>query len=130
MISPVHSQDVPHKLLEGGQDLFEFDVTRSDVLNPRQKKSNFIEREKICSCSAIRLRLGDEVAGALFINFRQPHVFSEDERRLIQSFSAVAAVAMLSPIPREEDVRLWMGSVPEASLQRSTLAAQSNLSVA
>ena len=54
----------------------------------------FIERENVQASGYVRLTFGNEVMGILFVNYRQPHVFSDDEQRAVQLFANQAAIAI------------------------------------
>jgi GAF domain-containing protein len=58
------------------------------------RQGNFQQRESICSTAAARLKVGDELVGALFINFRQPQPFDGPQTLLIEGLSHFAAIAI------------------------------------
>ncbi len=55
---------------------------------------SFPERESIQSFIGIRLETQDERVGALFVNFRSEHYFTEDEILAIRTFATQAAIAI------------------------------------
>jgi GAF domain-containing protein len=54
----------------------------------------FVEEEGIQSAAAVLLRLGAEVIGVLFVNYRHVHSFSTYEKRFIETLASTAAVAL------------------------------------
>jgi GAF domain-containing protein len=54
----------------------------------------FSEREGIQASGYVRLTVGGEVVGILFVNYRQAHRFSEDEQRAVRLFANQAAMAI------------------------------------
>jgi GAF domain-containing protein len=57
-------------------------------------QGNFKEREKIRSAAVVPLRVGDEVVGVLFANFRQPQRFDSTQKLLIEGLAHYAAIAI------------------------------------
>jgi GAF domain-containing protein len=57
-------------------------------------KGNFQQREGVRSTAATRLRVGDEVVGVLFVNFRQPQLFDGPQELLVEGLSHFAAIAI------------------------------------
>jgi GAF domain-containing protein len=58
------------------------------------RQGNFQEREQIRSTAAIRLRVSEETAGVLFINFRQSQRFDATEKLFIEGLALYAAIAI------------------------------------
>jgi GAF domain-containing protein/CheY-like chemotaxis protein len=56
--------------------------------------SPFIRREGIQAFAGVRLDFGVEPVGVLFVNFRSPHHFRQDEIEAVQLFANLAAVAI------------------------------------
>lgn len=56
--------------------------------------AGFLQREAIQSFIGIRLETQAEWVGALFVNFRSEHYFTEDEILAIQAFATQAAIAI------------------------------------
>jgi hypothetical protein len=59
-----------------------------------QKDDSFFVREKIISSAAVPLTIGDNVIGVLFVNYRTPQSFTDEQRRLIELFANQAAIAI------------------------------------
>jgi GAF domain-containing protein len=58
------------------------------------RESPFIVREGIQAFAGVRLDFGPEPVGVLFVNFRNPHHFTDDQMEIIQLFANQAAVAI------------------------------------
>jgi GAF domain-containing protein/ActR/RegA family two-component response regulator len=69
-----------------------YDAAQED---PRLLQHSFINREGIEAFVGIRLEATDPV-GILFVNYRRPHAWAEDEIALIDLFAGQAAVAILN----------------------------------
>lgn len=54
--------------------------------------SRFVFREGIISSAGIILKVGQEIVGVMFINYRTPHKFDEDERKIIENYTSYIAV--------------------------------------
>jgi GAF domain-containing protein len=63
--------------------------------DPRLLQHNFIKRERIEAFVGIRLEATDPV-GILFVNYRRPHTWVDDELALIDLFAGQAAVAIFN----------------------------------
>jgi len=59
-----------------------------------QKDDSFVVREKIISSAAVPLTIGDDAVGVLFVNYRTPQTFTNEQRRLIELFANQAALAI------------------------------------
>lgn len=93
--------DAPALLVRGGKDLFVGDgenLEEHPVLGrPRRRLGGgqvFVVRESIQSCAAILPRLSGEIMGVLFINYRRPHHFSDDEKQIIHALASATAIAI------------------------------------
>ena len=58
------------------------------------RESKFVAREGIQAFAAVRLDFGPEPVGVLFVNFRKPHNFTQDELEIIRLLANQAAVAI------------------------------------
>ncbi len=65
-----------------------------DVLNDELLKGRFVQTEGVRSALGIRLRAGERLVGVMFINYRTPHRFTEDEIQDALQFANQAAVAI------------------------------------
>lgn len=76
-------------------DLLEpFRLDAQNAPDPDFFKGNFSQKEKVRSALAILLHAGGRRVGALFINYRTPHSFEEDELNDAKLFADQAAVAI------------------------------------
>lgn len=87
------------------------DIEREDPQIPLT--SPFIAREGIKAFMGLSLKFGDDTVGLLYVDFRKPHRFSEEEKRLIRLLGQQAALAVsnswtyrLASIRAEAVVRL------------------------
>jgi len=79
-------------IVAGGTLLIVPDVDKHP--DARIKGSRFLQRENIQAFAGLPLRVGQEPVGILFINFREPHDFTQDEQDTIKIFANQAAVAI------------------------------------
>jgi transcriptional regulator with GAF, ATPase, and Fis domain len=68
------------------------DIEREEPQMP--KESTFIAREGIQAFMGLSLRIGDNILGILYVDYRQPHSFPEGERRIIRLIGQQAAMAI------------------------------------
>ena len=96
----VDQETAPWQLVNGGKNIYEIDSINHPVFNRAVRKmasrrgSPFVVREGIKSSAGVRLKVGEETLGAMFINYRRPHDFSEEERITIEILASAAAVAI------------------------------------
>lgn len=79
------------------------DSLRDRIMNPPRppgKGPGFVERESIKSSAGLLLKVGEEIVGAMFVNYRSSHEFGDEEKRIIETFANSAAIAM-------QDARQW-----------------------
>lgn len=62
--------------------------------NNEKRRGNFEVREKVASTVALPLKVGEQSVGVLFINFRQPHLFSGIHQQFISGLANYAAIAI------------------------------------
>ncbi len=65
---------------------------------PWELPGHFVYREGIQSSAAIVLKVGQEIVGVMFINYRVPHEFNRDERQIIEIFASYIAIAIQNVI--------------------------------
>ena len=94
-------RSVIRKLLEYGSSRFAFCSTKDPILGAGE----FAAREGIESSAGILLKVGEEVVGILFANYRSPHHFSREEKQAAELFAYQAAVAIRNAQLYEETVR-------------------------
>lgn len=79
------------------------DSLRDRIMNPARppgKGPGFGEREGIKSSAGLLLKFGEEIVGAMFVNYRFSHQFDDEEKRVIETFANSAAIAL-------RDARQW-----------------------
>ena len=100
--------DILSQLIENGESFFEPDVTSHPILGKSREDGNprFAVREGIRSCAALILKLEEskEVVGLLFVNFRSPHYFSVEERRVMYALARSAGLAIRTARLHKADV--------------------------
>jgi GAF domain-containing protein len=75
---------------------YEKDVERYPFLvqGPGAFKGAFRDVADIRACLGLRLQAGGEKVGVLFVNYPEPHRFSEEEQRIAKLFAGQAALAI------------------------------------
>jgi GAF domain-containing protein len=61
---------------------------------PELLQDSFIAREGVRAFMGTALKIGEEALGVLYVNFRRPHPFTQDEQDIIQLLSHQAAIAI------------------------------------
>ena len=61
---------------------------------PELLQDSFIAREGVRAFMGTALKIGEEALGVLYVNFRRPHPFTQDEQDIIQLLSHQAALAI------------------------------------
>jgi len=65
-----------------------------DAQNDTVMARGFTQREEIQSSAGFSLRVGGEPVGAMFVNYRKPHWFTEGEKNIFTLFAQSAAIAI------------------------------------
>jgi GAF domain-containing protein len=91
--------DVPYKILEEEDNVLADDSVREERLRrsgPKRPdgREPFVVRERIKSSAGIKLKVGAEIVGLMFINYRRKHNFDEDEKKVILTLASSAAIAI------------------------------------
>ena len=73
-----------------------------DAPEDRLLQGGFVKNEKVRSSLGVQLRFGAERVGVMFINYRTPHRFTEDEINNALQFANQAAVAIWNAQLHEE----------------------------
>jgi GAF domain-containing protein len=107
MRTEVQEQDIQWIMVHDRQRVpvgFYDDVRRGAQLQaPRvdaRQNQRFVDREQVRSMAALLLPHraasdpGEEIVGVLFANYRTPHSFNSDERKLLAAFADYAAIAI------------------------------------
>lgn len=77
----------------------------------KRDKARFVKREKIRSCAVLVLRSRGEMVGLLFVNFRQLHNFSGEEKRAMDALSASAALAIRNARLHRDDLNRLLAAM-------------------
>jgi signal transduction histidine kinase len=100
MHTEIDKHDAPSLLVQKGKNVYASESARNHIFNktarklPADKAIPFVIREGIRSSAGILLKVGKEIVGVLFINYRRPHNFSQEERFIIDTLASAAAVAV------------------------------------
>jgi nitrogen-specific signal transduction histidine kinase len=85
----IRKNDVPSKLLKHG-----INGSPQFLESPVFKDSSFTKREEIKSAVGILLKVEKEVVGAMFINYRWSHYFSDINKESLKGLSSSSATAI------------------------------------
>jgi len=101
MRTQIYADDVPWKIIEQGESRYFLDSEHDDFLIGKvpardglPERPRFAVREGIKSLAALVLRAGREIVGIMFVNYRSNHEFTEDEKRILETFGNYAAIAI------------------------------------
>ncbi|MCP5003840.1 MAG: GAF domain-containing protein [Planctomycetes bacterium] len=95
MNTSIRSKDVLYKILQLGDSHYSNDAVNDRIMYNNIKKDNsFVVREKIIASAGLPLRISDKTVGILFVNYRTPHQFNHDERKMAKIFANQAAIAI------------------------------------
>ncbi|WP_299023987.1 GAF domain-containing protein [uncultured Thermanaerothrix sp.] len=81
------------KILKGGDNSH---FTSGEASQDPLLAGGFVRREGIKASGFVRLRIGREIAGVLFVNLRVPHEFDSEEREFINLLANQASIAILN----------------------------------
>jgi GAF domain-containing protein len=95
-----------------------------DVLRHRQPDlatsllngvARFVEREAIESCAVLVLRPSElsEISGLLFVNYRHPHQFSNEEKMAMDALATSAALAIRNARLHKDDLDKQLGAMSQ-----------------
>lgn len=93
---PLALKDHPRKEGLGAYLVSQKELVRNDIEReqPDMLKSPFITREGIKAFMGIALELASRVLGILYVDFRAPHLFTDEEKDTIRLFAHQAALAI------------------------------------
>jgi GAF domain-containing protein len=93
-----HSLGVPSWLVAQECNLY------ADVLQDYEifQNSHFDKQERIQSVAGVKLVVGNEVVGVLFINYRRHQKFSDEEQQFIETLASHAAIAIKNRRSRDQ----------------------------
>ncbi len=83
------SSKAAERVVASGKPHFSDDTLSHEIL-----RSDFAKREKIVAAAGLPLKVGRDVLGVVFVNYREPHHFTSDEQDIIQMFANDAAIAI------------------------------------
>lgn len=87
-------------------------IFSDDAENDSRMSRGFILWHKVKSSAGFPLKIGDEVMGVLFVNYRNPYKFLESDRELLSLFASQAALAIKNArLFREEQRRVIMAQI-------------------
>ncbi|MDE3088567.1 MAG: GAF domain-containing protein, partial [Chloroflexota bacterium] len=66
------------------------------------EEGSFLHRERVRSFAGLGLYVGDEPVGVLFVNFRRPHTFMDDELNTLQILASQATTALKNTLLHQE----------------------------
>jgi GAF domain-containing protein len=67
------------------------DIIRDD---PKMSESKFINREKVQAFMALAPKAYGQAVGLLYVNYRSPHTFTDEEKNIIRLFARQAGIAI------------------------------------
>ena len=97
MKASIHAHDVPVQIINN-EDIYAESVEGHLILDSGVRRSDnrrsFVKRERIVSAAALGLRVGGEIVGVMFINYRRRHAFPEGEKQIMQTIASSAAIGI------------------------------------
>lgn len=99
MIREVDEAEAPLLLINSGKNHYAENSQGDPIMAPGKKPrkgipQRFILRENIVSSAGILLKVGQEIVGIMFINYRTPHKFDVDDMRIIENYASYIAIAI------------------------------------
>jgi signal transduction histidine kinase/CheY-like chemotaxis protein len=107
MNNKIFDNDVPALIVNRNEHksyspIYSHDSVRNELLNnlnrnrPTKRRTSFVIRENIKSSVGLPLKVGEEIVGVMFINFRHTHKFTGEEKDLIDTMVSTIAFAIKS----------------------------------
>jgi len=97
----LHPDDVAWKIVALGESRFftnaknhEFLIGNIPIREGKEPRPRFAVRERIESVAALILEVRAEIVGVMFVNYRNLHEFTDNERRILETFANYAAIAI------------------------------------
>lgn len=101
MKTRIYPDDVAWKIVDQGKSRFFTYAEEEEFLTGfvperegQEERPRFAVREKIKSVAALVLHGGEKIVGVMFVNYRQPHEFTDNEKRILETFANYAAIAI------------------------------------
>jgi signal transduction histidine kinase len=111
-----HRLGVPLWLIAQEHNLY------ASILNEHEvfQESHFDKQENIHSVAGVKLKVGSEVVGVMFINYRRLHDFSQEEQQFIETLASHAAIAIKNRRSRDK----WLENLVQIDRQIITALDQ------
>ncbi|MEO0935792.1 MAG: GAF domain-containing protein, partial [Cyanobacteria bacterium J06641_2] len=81
------------------------------------------KQENIASVAGILLKVGDEIVGVMFINYRRMYKFSRDEQKVIETLASAAAYA----IKNQRSLQSWLDTLSDIERELITTLEEEKL---
>jgi GAF domain-containing protein len=101
MRGEIERDDAPSRIVRDiRQNIYAPDAAQHPIfydrkrVRPRGKEIPYVVRENVKSAAGILFQVGSEVVGVMFVNYRTRHEFTQEERRLIETFASAAAIGI------------------------------------
>ena len=91
---------------------------------PELLQDSFVAREGVRAFMGTALKIGEEAMGVLYVNFRRPHPFTQDEQDIIQLLSHQAAIAIYNSRLFEQTKRRADTLAQLSDISRSLLSME------
>lgn len=98
------SSGIPLSFIERGTSHYSKNSKKERVMGggnkplPGKLPGRFVYREGIESSAGIVLKVGQEIVGVMFLNYRTPHEFNVDEWQIVEIFASYIAIAIRNVI--------------------------------
>lgn len=124
MIAPVHPGDAPARIVKEGKPRYSESTRTDKVMRAGEivpaggglpERPSFVDREGVLSSAGIPLRAGLETVGAMFINYRVLHPFPNEEKNVIETFAAYAALSIQGARRLREVIRARQEALQQSS---------------
>jgi GAF domain-containing protein len=119
MKTELSPDDTPFQFVKRGQSQFIADVHKHkepDLAGARaDDQPRFIQRERVQSCAVLILRSAEagEIVGLLFVNFRQSHNFTGEEKKAMYALATSAALAIRNARLHKDDLKSQLEAMHE-----------------
>ncbi|MCJ8280927.1 MAG: GAF domain-containing protein [Rivularia sp. ALOHA_DT_140] len=115
----LNQDDKSLMLIKHGTNIYESSVDNSEIF----KNSDFVKQENITSVASIVLKVGDEILGVMFINYRRMYNFSKDEKKVIATLASAAANA----IKNQRWLQSWLDTLSDIDRELITTLEEEKL---
>jgi GAF domain-containing protein len=82
--------NVPSLFVECGENSYVSRVSENEIF----REAPFSMRQEILAVAGILLKVGEEIVGVMFINYRRFHNFTPEEVKIIETLASSAAIAI------------------------------------